>query len=89
MSTMSRRVEFRVDPETSERISKAAELLQENVSDFVRSASVARAETVLARSDTVLMPAAQFDALIDSLDVADPAPALAEAATRRHRFTRV
>jgi len=43
---------------------------------------------VLARADVTLMPAEQFDTLMDSLEIPDQAPRLLEAATRPRRFKR-
>ncbi|KNX39410.1 type II toxin-antitoxin system TacA family antitoxin [Luteipulveratus halotolerans] len=88
MSTKSDRLELRIDPGSRERISMAAELLDEKLSDFVRGASLDRAEAVLARADHTLMPALQFDAMVESLDVPDAAPRLRDAAQAKRRFTR-
>ncbi|MGH3886746.1 MAG: hypothetical protein ACRDSZ_09285 [Pseudonocardiaceae bacterium] len=45
----------------------------------VEAASVA-ADRVLARTETTVMPAEQFDAMLAALDVPDDAPALARLA---------
>ena len=50
--------------------------------------SLAAADVVLARADTTLMPAEQFDALMSSLEVPDEAPTLLEAASPPRRFSR-
>jgi uncharacterized protein (DUF1778 family) len=78
-------MEARVDPETYELITRAAELTQESVSGFVVRAARAEADRVLARVDVTALPAEQFDALIDSLDEADPAPTLAALHPHRRR----
>lgn len=86
MAVKTRRLESRVDPETDELITRAAELMQESVSGFVVRAARAEADRVLARGDVTAMPAEQFDSLIGSLDQADHAPTLAKAAARPRRF---
>lgn len=88
MSVRTRRMEARVDPETDDLISRAAELTRESISAFVVRAARAEADRVLARTDVTAMPAGQFDALVGSLDQADPAPALVRAAARPRRFAR-
>lgn len=89
MATKTRRIEARVDPDTDEWITQAAAMNHESVSGFMVRASREEAERVLGRADVTLMPADQFDALVDSLDVSDPAPRLARAAAsaRRYRTT--
>jgi uncharacterized protein (DUF1778 family) len=89
MATKTRRIEARVDPDTDEWITQAAAMNHESVSGFMVRASREEAERVLGRADVTLMPADQFDALVDSLDVGDPAPRLARAAAsaRRYRTT--
>lgn len=79
---------MRADEENEQRITRAAHLLNESVSSFVLRASSAEADRVLARTDNVVMPASQFDALIASLDTPDAAPALERLAARDRRFTR-
>jgi uncharacterized protein (DUF1778 family) len=84
----TRRIEMRADPESEDRITQAAAVCRQSVSAFVLAAAVREADVVLARADTTLMPAEQFDALIDSLDISDSAPRLLDAATRPRRFMR-
>jgi uncharacterized protein (DUF1778 family) len=88
VTTKSRRVEARIDPESEERIVEAARLTCQPLSAFIVRAARAEADRVLARADVTLMPAEQFDALLDSLDEPDEAPTLARAAARTRRFTR-
>lgn len=88
MTTRTERIEMRADETSEQLIRRAAAMLHESVSSFVLSAARARAERVLARAEVTLMPAEQFDALIASLDVPDPAPTLARAAARTRRFVR-
>jgi hypothetical protein len=45
-----------------------------------------RVQHVRARADRTLMPAAQFDALVASLETADVTPNLARAFGRPRRF---
>jgi uncharacterized protein (DUF1778 family) len=88
MAVKSRRIEMRADPQSEERIVQAAAARQQSVSTFVLAAAVREADRVLARADVTLMPAEQFDALMDSLEIPDQAPRLLEAASRPRRFTR-
>jgi len=88
MTTKDERLEMRVSKPDRKLIEDAAEHLHESVSDFTRNAALRRAETVLARTEVTLMPAEQFDALLDSLDIADDAPALKRAFERPRRFER-
>lgn len=88
MSTKSERIEVRVDPERHGVIQDAATRVQETTSDFVRRAAMDRAEKVLARADTTIMPAEQFDALLTSLDIPDSAPTLTRALSRPRGFIR-
>lgn len=86
--TKSHRIEARVTEADVEVISRAATLLNESVSAFVVSAAVEKAETVVARADRTIMPAAQFDEMVAALD--DPAPIakIVELASRPRRITR-
>jgi uncharacterized protein (DUF1778 family) len=82
------RIEMRVDPDTGAKIAQAAEIEGKSVSAFVLDAATAAADRVLARIDHVVMPAAQFDALLDSLDTPEDAPTLRKLAQRERRFRR-
>lgn len=85
----SRRIEQRIDPETEELVSKAAAMLDESVSSFVVRSARTEAERVLARSDLTLMPAEQFDAMVEALDAVPwRLSRLAKEAERPRRFTR-
>ncbi len=88
MATKTQRIEMRADPDSEARITRAASVTRESVSSFVLRAATAEADRILARTEVTLMPAEQFDALIDSLDVPDPAPALSRLAAAPRRFTR-
>jgi uncharacterized protein (DUF1778 family) len=88
MATRTQRIEMRADPVSEERIARAAEAEQLSISAFVLGAATREADRVLGRADMTVMPAAQFDALIDALDTADPAPRLARAAAQRRRYRR-
>jgi uncharacterized protein (DUF1778 family) len=88
MAVKTRRIEMRADPESEQRITQAAAARQQSVSTFVLAAAVREADMVLARADVTLMPAAQFDALMDSLEISDQAPRLLQAASQPRRFTR-
>jgi uncharacterized protein (DUF1778 family) len=80
----SHRFEFRLRPDSKQRIEHAASLVDESTSDFVRAAAEQRADVVLREHDAVtIVPAAFFDELLAALD-AEPQPsaALARAAKR-------
>ena len=59
MTRKTRRMEARVDPETDELITRAAELMHESVSGFVIRAARAEGDGVLARTDVMVMSAEQ------------------------------
>lgn len=82
MATKTQRIEMRADEEQERLIAAAAEMSKVSVSAFVLRAASAEATRVLARAESVVMPAEQFDALIASLDTPDPAPRLRAAAAR-------
>jgi len=84
----TRRIELRADPDSEERIARAAAARQQSVSAFVLSAAVHEADLVLARADVTVMAVEQFHGLIESLDLPDDAPGLTAAAARARRFTR-
>jgi uncharacterized protein (DUF1778 family) len=88
MATRTRRIEMRADPESEAKIARAAELRRLSVSAFVLDAAGREAERVLGQADQTIMPAAEFDALIASLDVPDAAPRLRKAARRTRAFER-
>lgn len=86
VAAKTRRWETRVDEETDDLTSAAAEQLRVSKSKFVADAARAAAQDVLARSDVTLMDPELFDQLVTSLDVPDPAPGLVELAARPRRF---
>jgi uncharacterized protein (DUF1778 family) len=88
MAAKTRRIEMRADPDSEARIARAAALRSESVSAFVLGAAAREANVVLARADVTMMPAEQFDALLDALDTPDAAPALRRAAAQTKRSTR-
>lgn len=79
---------MRADPASEERISRAAHARDLSVSAFVLGAATREADRVLGRADQTLIPAEQFDALVASLDRADPAPRLERAARAARRYRR-
>lgn len=80
----SARLEFRVRPERKALIERAAELLDEPVSEFARTAAEEKADRVIREHEaTSTVPATFFDDLLDALDTpATPNAALIEAASR-------
>ncbi|MGV0794752.1 type II toxin-antitoxin system TacA family antitoxin [Mycolicibacterium sp. XJ1819] len=82
------RMEFRAEEENLWRIRRAAVWSHEHVSEFVRKAALQRAENVEQQHLVTFMEPDQFDALMESLDVADAAPRLAAAARKPAVFKR-
>lgn len=87
-SAKSERIEARATVDEAAVIMRAAELTKSTVSSFVVGAAVAKAETVVARAEHTLMPAAQFDAMIAALDEDTPVPEVVELASRPRRIAR-
>lgn len=73
------RFEFRIRPEAKALIERAAQLAQQPVGDFVRSAAEERAERIIQEQDTTTVPADFFNALLEALDQ----PAQANEALRK------
>ena len=88
MAAKTQRIEMRADPESEERISRAAQIEKLSVSAFVLAAATMAADRVLARTESTVMPADQFDALMAALDAPDEAPRLNRIAARRRGFER-
>jgi uncharacterized protein (DUF1778 family) len=88
MATKTRRIEMRADPQSEAKIAEAARLSGQSMSAFVLNAATVAADQIIARVDHVVMPADQFDAIMESLDTPDEASNLARAASRKRRFTR-
>jgi uncharacterized protein (DUF1778 family) len=86
----SDRFEFRIRPESKQRIDHAAKLVHESASDFVRAAAERRADEVLLEHDVVtIVPAEFFDQLLAALDAEpQPSPALARAGKAARRVVR-
>ncbi|HEX3873571.1 MAG TPA: DUF1778 domain-containing protein [Solirubrobacteraceae bacterium] len=86
----SNRFEFRLRPEAKQQIERAADLVHESASDFVRTAAEERAGEVLREHEYVtVVPAEYFDRLLAALDEEPhPSPALARAADRSRRVVR-
>lgn len=86
-TSASNRFEFRIRPESKQRIERAANLVHESTSDFVRAAAEQRADEVLEQHDVVtVVPADFFDRLLAALDQdpqSNPALARGSATARR------
>ena len=87
MSTLTKRFEARIDEETDELITRAADLSHVSKSAFVTSAAREAAERVVARADVTLLTPEIFDSLIGSLELADKSPELAARLSRLPRLT--
>ena len=86
--TKSERLEARATADEAAVIARAAELLNASVSSFVVDAAVEKAETIVARAQRTLMPAAQFDAMIAALDDTTVVPEIVELASQPRRIAR-
>jgi uncharacterized protein (DUF1778 family) len=84
----TRRIEMRADLQSEALIARAAAAAGQSVSAFVLGAAVREADQILARADTTVMSAEQFDALIATLETPDRADRLATAASAARRFVR-
>ena len=83
----SQRIEARVTEDDARVIARAAALLNASVSSFVVDAALEKAETVVARADRTIMPAAQFEEMISALDNPTPVPELVALINRPRRIT--
>jgi uncharacterized protein (DUF1778 family) len=88
VAAKTKRIELRAEQATLDRIQRAANLVHEQTSEFVRKAAMQRAEDVLRQELVTAMEPEQFDTLMSSLDAADDAPRLAAAARKPAVFTR-
>jgi uncharacterized protein (DUF1778 family) len=87
MTAIATRLNFRVRPETEQRLRSAAAASNQSLTDFVISAAEERADEVLASH--TLVPAEYFDALLEALDQPpQPNEALSKAVGQRRRFKR-
>lgn len=88
MAVKAKRFELRAEEATLDRIQRAANVVHEQTSEFVRKAAIQRAEDVLRQELVTVMEPEQFDKLMSALDVADAAPRLAAAARKPVAFKR-
>ncbi|BCO37808.1 DUF1778 domain-containing protein [Mycobacterium heckeshornense] len=88
MAVKAKRFELRAEEATLDRIQRAANVVHERTSEFVRKAAIQRAEDVLRQELVTVMEPEQFDKLMSSLDAADAAPRLAAAARKPAAFKR-
>ncbi len=88
MATRTKRIEMRADADSEAKIAQAAALRRVSISAFVLDAAGREADRVLGQADQTVMPAAEFDDLVASLDTADSAPRLREAAQRVRVYER-
>lgn len=88
MAVKTRRIELRAEEGTLDRIQRAARLVYDHTSEFVRKAAMQRAEDILRQELVTAMQPEQFDNLMSALDVADAAQRLAAAAHKPAAFRR-
>jgi uncharacterized protein (DUF1778 family) len=86
MSVKAQRLEVRVDATTKAHIEAAAARLGQPASVFVLHAATAEADRVLARAQSTVMPAVQFDSMLAALDIPDEAPVLARLVQRERGY---
>ena len=84
----TRRIEMRADPHSEALIARAAAAAGQSVSAFVLGAAVREADQILARADTTVMSAEQFDGLMTTLETPDRADRLTTAVSTARRFVR-
>jgi uncharacterized protein (DUF1778 family) len=88
MTTAAPRLNFRVRPETEQRLRAAAAVSDQSLTDFVISAAEERAADVLATH--TLVPADYFEQLVKALDApVSHNEALRELAQRPRRVKQV
>lgn len=81
------RLEFRVAPAVKTRLELAAELVDEPLGKFVRSAAEERANEILAAEQETVVSPAFFDELLAALDKpAERNDAMVEAARLRKKI---
>ena len=88
MAVKSKRIELRAEEATLDRIQRAAGVVHEQTSEFIRKAAIQRAEDVLRQELVTVMEPEQFYELMSALDKADAAPRLAAAARKPSVFQR-
>jgi uncharacterized protein (DUF1778 family) len=88
VAVKTKRIELRAEEATLDRIQRAANIVHEPTSEFVRKAAMQRAENILRQDLVTVMEPEQFDQLMSSLDAADAAPRLAAAARKPEVFKR-
>lgn len=84
MATVSARLEFRIRPDRKALIERAAELVDQPVSEFARGAAQEKADRIIREYEaTTTVPAGFFDEVLAALDApASPNAALTRAARR-------
>jgi uncharacterized protein (DUF1778 family) len=88
VAVKTKRIELRAEEATLDRIQRAANVVHEHTSEFVRKAAMQRAEDILRQDLVTVMEPEQFDTLMSALDVANVAPRLAAAVRKPAVFKR-
>ncbi|MDE3719855.1 MULTISPECIES: type II toxin-antitoxin system TacA family antitoxin [Nocardiopsis] len=85
MSIATERIEVRVTPEDKALLLEAARISHESASKFVVRTAREAATEIVEREQATTVPAAFFDAMVESLE--EPAQPIEElaSAVRRHR----
>lgn len=88
-NTKSGRLEARISRNQRATLERAARLAGTSLSAFVIDAALDRAQELVAEQMSTSVPADYFDRVVQTLDEADAAPALAKAARRAARSPRI
>lgn len=88
MAAKTQRFELRAEEAVMDLIRRAASLVHEQPTEFIRKAALQRAEDTLRHELVTAMEPEQFDTLMAALDTADAAPRLTTAARKRPALIR-
>jgi uncharacterized protein (DUF1778 family) len=88
MSATTENVHFRTSPEVKQRITDAAALLGQSLTDFIESAAAERAQQILAQQTLVLTNAERDRFLAAIENPSAPTPAMQAGAQRAMRAVR-
>jgi len=89
MAAKAERLEARLTSAQRKQIEQAASLAGESISSFVVLAALDRADVLVREQASTVVPASYFDQLVRSLDDAEQAPRLAQAAAQAKRRRRI
>jgi uncharacterized protein (DUF1778 family) len=79
------RMNFRLDPDIKARVTRAAAISGQGLTDFAVSALSERADEILERHDSLLLNAKDYDFFLKSLDNSRKPSQRSQAAAARYR----